>query len=356
MLTATRPAARIVGPAAPAGHRARRYRPPIHARHLSDSALADVLTTPLGPQDLADPGELTVVVATADGTRLPPEAAAALGSIPCVVLGLGHDPAAPPEHVDLVVEAGVATIDDVLATAARNPIATATLALLLRGTAGRDLAAGLVAESAAYSTLQAGPEFARWRIATPVPDRPPDDRPPVHVERDDDRLLIVLDRPHVHNALDRAMRDALLEALTIARGDPAITTVELEGAGPSFCSGGDLTEFGTFDDPAHAHLARLTASIGRAIDAVADRTVARLHGHCAGSGIELPAFAGHVVAAPDTAIALPEVALGLVPGAGGTYSLPRRIGRHRTALLALSGATIDASTALAWGLVDAITD
>jgi enoyl-CoA hydratase/carnithine racemase len=76
---------------------------------------------------------------------------------------------------------------------------------------------------------------------------------------------------------------------------------------------------------------------------------------CAGSGIELPAFAGTVVAAPDTTFALPEVSLGLVPGAGGTVSLPHRIGRHRTALLALSGATIDAPTALAWGLVDRLS-
>jgi enoyl-CoA hydratase/carnithine racemase len=61
-----------------------------------------------------------------------------------------------------------------------------------------------------------------------------------------------------------------------------------------------------------------------------------------------------VVASSDAAIALPEVTLGLIPGAGGTVSLPRRIGRHRTALLALSGKTVDAATALDWGLVDEV--
>jgi enoyl-CoA hydratase/carnithine racemase len=60
------------------------------------------------------------------------------------------------------------------------------------------------------------------------------------------------------------------------------------------------------------------------------------------------------VARPDTVIGLPEVSLGLIPGAGGTVSLPRRIGRHRTAWLALTGRTIDAATARAWGLVDEI--
>jgi enoyl-CoA hydratase/carnithine racemase len=98
----------------------------------------------------------------------------------------------------------------------------------------------------------------------------------------------------------------------------------------------------------------VTASVGRAIDRIRDRVTAHLHGPCAGSGVELPAFAGRVVAHRDTTLLLPEVELGLVPGAGGTVSLPRRIGRHRTAELALRGVPIDAATALAWGLVDAI--
>jgi enoyl-CoA hydratase/carnithine racemase len=68
--------------------------------------------------------------------------------------------------------------------------------------------------------------------------------------------------------------------------------------------------------------------------------------------MELPAFAGRVAARRDAYFILPEVALGLVPGAGGTASVPRRIGRQRTAWLALSGERIDAPTALAWGLVD----
>jgi enoyl-CoA hydratase/carnithine racemase len=63
-----------------------------------------------------------------------------------------------------------------------------------------------------------------------------------------------------------------------------------------------------------------------------------------------------VLAQPSTRIALPELQLGLVPGAGGTVSLPRRIGRHRTAWLALTGSVIDAQTAFDWGLVDEITE
>ena len=69
----------------------------------------------------------------------------------------------------------------------------------------------------------------------------------------------------------------------------------------------------------------------------------------------MAAFAHRVVADPTTRIALPEVGLGLMPGAGGTVSLPRRIGRHRTMWLALTGATIGAEVALAWGLVDQLS-
>jgi len=101
---------------------------------------------------------------------------------------------------------------------------------------------------------------------------------------------------------------------------------------------------------------RLQRSAGRAIHELGERVTAFIHGHCAGSGIELPAFAHRVVADPSLQASLPEVAMGLIPGAGGTASLPARIGRHRTALLALAGSAIDAPTALAWGLVDEIAD
>ena len=80
----------------------------------------------------------------------------------------------------------------------------------------------------------------------------------------------------------------------------------------------------------------------------------RLHGACIGAGIELPAFVSHVVAREDAFFQLPEVSMGLVPGAGGTASILPRIGRRRLAYMALTGARVDAETALAWGLVDEI--
>lgn len=294
------------------------------------------------------------------------DAAPAPGPVPMLHSGVravvvGTTALDPPEShpavglCDVAVAPGDPALDAVLATAAAAPVAATALAVVLRGAEHRTLEAGLVAESAVYSSLQGGPEFAAWRAGRPRRERPPEGDP-VRVARDGDVLTITLDRPHVRNALSTAMRDGLVDAFAVAAADPSIAEVHLRGAGPDFCSGGDLDEFGSFPDPATAHLVRLQQSVGRSIALVADRVTAHLHGACVGSGIELPAFAGTVVAAPDARIALPEVALGLVPGAGGTVSIPRRIGRHRTARLALAGETVDAATALAWGLVDAVDD
>jgi enoyl-CoA hydratase/carnithine racemase len=98
----------------------------------------------------------------------------------------------------------------------------------------------------------------------------------------------------------------------------------------------------------------MTRSAAQLLHRLRDRVVCEVHGACIGAGIELPAFAGRIVAAPDSHFVLPEVGMGLVPGAGGTVSITKRIGRLRTAAMALSGQRVDAPTALAWGLVDAI--
>ena len=93
---------------------------------------------------------------------------------------------------------------------------------------------------------------------------------------------------------------------------------------------------------------------GLALDRLRKRARAHVHGRCIGAGVEVPAFAGDVWADPETTFELPELGLGLIPGAGGTVSLPRRIGAQRTAWMALTGRPIDATTALDWGLIDHI--
>ena len=215
--------------------------------------------------------------------------------------------------------------------------------------------AGVITESLAYSTLQSGPEFARWladrgpATVPPIPD-------PVRADRDGDHLHVRFNRAQRHNAFSTDMRAALLEALEVARLDPTVTQLTLTGNGPSFCSGGDLAEFGTFADPATAHLARTRHSPALVLDELTVRLGrdcrAEVHGQVLGSGLEMAAYCGWVRARPDAVLGLPELSLGLIPGAGGTVSVSRRIGRWRTAYLVLSGRTIGPTTALRWGLID----
>lgn len=302
--------------------------------------------------------DLDAPAGAADPPRV--EAArAALGTLPCVTVALhrrdGSATAAALRDRFDVVAGSEAEAAPVLAAAARCPLAATVLAQLLRLGERLALSDALVAESLAYSTLQAGPEFAAWRSGRPGRARTQaGSGPAVLARREGDRLSLVLNRPERHNAFSAEMRDALAEALGVAVSDPSLAEIVLSGAGPSFSSGGDLEEFGSLPDPATAHLIRCTRNVARLLAACAERTRAVVHGACVGAGVELPAFAGRVVARPDAFFELPELALGLVPGAGGTVSLPRRIGRQRTAWLALSGARIDAETAKRWGLVDEI--
>lgn len=217
--------------------------------------------------------------------------------------------------------------------------------------------AGVITESLAYSTLQSGAEFAEW-LRQRGPATVPLLSDPVVADRDGDTLHVRFNRPSRHNAFSTDARAALLEALDVARLDPSVDEVILSGNGPSFCSGGDLAEFGSFADPASAHIARVRHSpalvLAELTARLGVRCRARVHGQVLGSGLEMAAFCGRVEAQRDSAIGLPEQSLGLIPGAGGTVSVTRRIGRWRTAYLVLSGRTIDAATALRWGLVDAV--
>jgi Enoyl-CoA hydratase/isomerase len=240
------------------------------------------------------------------------------------------------------------------AAAAANPQAALILAQVLRA-APSHTAAALDLESFAYSTLLGGPEFARWlKRRGPRPELPPSPQPPVLLDRTGNQLRITLNRPERRNAYGREMRDDLVAALRLAILDTTITQVVLDGSGPSFSSGGDLDEFGTAPDIATAHLLRTHAGAGRLLGQIAGHLEVRVHGSCVGAGIEMPAFASRVIARDGTRFRLPELAMGLIPGAGGTVSIPRRIGRWRTLYMALSGRALDAATALEWGLVDAI--
>lgn len=284
----------------------------------------------------------------------------ALPILPCVTISIEAGSSGPArEALAQACDVRLASEDEVaevLAGFAETPIAALAYVQLLRGAPRASVYDGLVAESFVYSTLQAGAEFHHWLESRRKRRRSPagDGRAVCRMDRVQDRLEIYLSRPAKHNAFSRAMRDGLTEALQLALIDPSIEEVVLTGEGDSFCSGGDLDEFGSFPDPAEAHAIRTTRSPALLLSRLSDRVRVEVHGACIGAGAELPAFTKRVVADEDAFFQLPEVGFGLVPGAGGTASLPSRIGRQRTAWLGLSGARIDARTALDWGLVDEV--
>jgi enoyl-CoA hydratase/carnithine racemase len=274
-----------------------------------------------------------------------------LPHFPVIGIGDAADPRAA--WLDAVVEAPV-TADMLAQAIAANPAAAAITVQLLRRIEGLDVETALFQESLAYGVLQGSAEHAAWLNAQPPAAPLPQGR--VIADRRDDVLHIRLDRTAARNAIDRDMRDALRELFTLAALDPELRIVRLTGAGKAFCVGADLSEFGTTRDPATAHLIRMQTLPAHAIARCASKLEVHIQGGCVGSGLEMAAFAARISAAPNAWFQLPEVGMGVIPGAGGCVSISRRIGRQRAALLILSGRRINAATALDWGLVDSIMD
>lgn len=277
---------------------------------------------------------------------------------PCVVIGCTGEGDRPVRSTDLVLvdDEVDALLEPLLARIGANPQACRVLVDVLRAAPSLDVPTGLTLESLAYSTLLAGGEFADWLADRPASRPRTFGSPPVRVERTDRELRVTLARPENRNAFSAAMRDALYEALTLAEIDSTIDRIVVAADGPVFSSGGDLAEFGTRPDIVQAHTIRTQRSAGALLARLAPRVTAQVHGACVGAGVELSAFAGRVVADPDATFRLPEIAMGLIPGAGGTVAITRRLGRQRTARFAMLGEAIDAEEALAIGLVDDVPE
>jgi len=238
---------------------------------------------------------------------------------------------------------------------AGQPTAAKVLVDLLAGIDLRDPQRGLEQESLAYAELQRSEAHARWLSSRPRAQTP-ESPGKVIIERFINCVELTLDRPNARNAIDRAMRDDLFDGFLVAALDPDVSRVHLRGRGRAFCVGADLNEFGTTRDPAVAHAIRMETLPARAIVECCRKFSAHVQGPCIGAGLEMVAFTTRLTATRGAWFQLPELSMGLIPGAGGCVSVSRRIGRRRTAALVLSGRRISAQTALCWGLIDAIVD
>ena len=161
--------------------------------------------------------------------------------------------------------------------------------------------------------------------------------------------IITVDSPPV-NALSQAVRSGLAEGLKQALSDSAVEAVVLRCKGRTFIAGADITEFGK--PPKEPTLQEVIASY----DSSPKPVVAAIHGTALGGGLEIALGCNYRVASPDAKCGLPEVKLGILPGAGGTQRLPRLVGVEKALEMIVNGDPISAKEAKAIGLVDAIVE
>ena len=166
--------------------------------------------------------------------------------------------------------------------------------------------------------------------------------------------IVTLDRPEVLNAYGVAMRDDLHAALGAIDQDPDVRALVLRGAGPAFSTGGDVREFGSAPSPFIARAVRWRRDVWGKLLELDAATIAAVHGWAVGGGMEMALLCDLCVAATDARFALPETGLGMIPGVGGTQTLPRRVGTGRALDVVLTGRRFDARDALAAGIVQRI--
>ena len=168
---------------------------------------------------------------------------------------------------------------------------------------------------------------------------------------------LVLNRPDVINAFNVQMRDDLYTALEAVRDDPDIRAALIAGAGErGFCAGADLTEFGTAPSQVIARQVRWERDLWGLFGSIQKPLVAALHGYVIGSGVEIACLCDLRVASEDAIFRMPETALGMVPAAGGSQTLPRTIGQGPAMKTLLANDVLDAGSALKLGLVHRVEE
>ncbi|WP_420104759.1 3-hydroxyacyl-CoA dehydrogenase NAD-binding domain-containing protein [Herbaspirillum huttiense] len=173
--------------------------------------------------------------------------------------------------------------------------------------------------------------------------------PPVHLAREGAILVVTIDNPPV-NALGVAVRRGLMSAIEEGEADAGVAAILVTGAGRNFIGGADIREFGK---PPQSPL--LTELCNR-IEACNKPVLAAVHGAALGGGLEVALAAHYRVALSNARLGLPEVQLGLLPGAGGTQRTPRLIGAHAALDMMLTGRHLSAKEALSLGLVDQLAE
>lgn len=178
--------------------------------------------------------------------------------------------------------------------------------------------------------------------------------PTVLYEKDAAVAVVSLNRPRQLNAYNVAMRDELHAALNAIKDDLEVRVMILRGEGPSFSTGGDVSEFGSAPSPVRAREVRWLRDNWGLLLHLPQPTIAAVHGYTAGGGLEMALLCDMCLAADNAVFFLPETGLGMIPGVGGTQTAPRAIGLGRALDLVLTGKRLDAGEALKIGLVNRV--
>lgn len=177
----------------------------------------------------------------------------------------------------------------------------------------------------------------------------------VAIEREGALAWVVLTRAGQINAINDDIRHGVPQALRELDADPAVRVIAIRGDGPrGFCAGADIKETRAPETAIEVRRRMQGARWIESIDAVQKPVIAAVHGYCMGGGMELALACDIRFAAPDAIFSLPETALGLIPGGGGTQRLARVVGPGRAMDLLLTGERLDAGAARDIGLVTRI--
>jgi enoyl-CoA hydratase/carnithine racemase len=170
-------------------------------------------------------------------------------------------------------------------------------------------------------------------------------------EKRDGVAWVTLNRPDRLNAYNVEMRDHLFEVLSAIYDDPEVSAMVLAGAGSSFSTGGDVSEFGQAPSPTAARWIRFRRDVWGRLRNLPIPTVAAVHGFTVGGGMEMALLCDIAIAARDARFCLPETGLAMIPGVAGTQTATRRLKFGWALDLCITGRWIDAPQALVLGLV-----
>ncbi len=175
----------------------------------------------------------------------------------------------------------------------------------------------------------------------------------IQLTRSDSLSILTLNRPEVRNAINNLMIEELIAVMRELDGDDEVRAVIVTSASEqAFCSGMDLKERKDISESALAKQRRRMAEMFGAIRHLQRPIIAAVCGYALGGGLEIALNCDFIVAGENASFGLPEVTRGIMPGGGGTQLLPQRIGVARARELIYTGETIDAATAMQWGMVN----